>query len=170
MSHAKNKLNWCLEKAKKELEEKGTHRGLVKLEPDKLKAREFMNKAEHYIQATSYLKEGNFSDIGISTIFYAMYHCLLGIAAKFGYFSRNQECTFTLIYYLIEDGKIDLEKSILDKISSLKVDKKEEKTSIEIREEYQYGTETSVKEEIYQDLFFLAKELFEKARNIIEVQ
>lgn len=168
MSHAKNKLDWCLEKAKKELKEKGTHRGLIKKQPDKARSREFMNKAEHYLKATEYLKKGNFSDISTSTIFYAMYHCLLAISTKFGYFSRNQECTFALMHALIEEGKIDLKKEILDKISSLDVDKGEEKTSTEIREEYQYGTEISVKEEIYQNLFSLAKELFDKARTIIE--
>lgn len=168
MSHAKNKLDWCLEKAKKELKEEGTHRGLIKEQPDKAKARQFMNKAEHYLKATEYLKQGDFSDISTSTVFYAMYHCLLAIAAKFGYFSRNQECTFTLIYSLIEDEKIDLEKETLDKITLLDAKKKEEKTSIEIREEFQYGTEVEVKEEIYQNLFSLAQEVFQKARMIIE--
>lgn len=168
MSHMKNKVDWCLEKAKKELKEKGSHRGLIKAIPNKSEAHKFMNKAEHYMKATEYLKQGNFSDISISTLFYAMYHCLLAIGAKFGYFSRNQECTFTLIYFLIEDGKIDLDKHILDKIASLGSEKKDEKTSVEIREEYQYGTEIEVREEIYKNLFSLTQELYEKTRAIIE--
>src|SRR3989338_11642832 len=106
MSQAKNKVKWCLRKAEIELKEYGIHRGIVKINPDIEKAREHIKKADHYLSATLYLKKGKFSDISASTIFYAMYHCLLAIAAKFGYESRNQECTFTLINSLIENKKI----------------------------------------------------------------
>lgn len=109
MSHAKNKVEWCLKKAERELKESGKHRGLVNAEPDLKKAKDYINKAEHYLKATEYLKKGDFSDISTSTVFYSMYHCLLAIAVKFGYESRNQECTFALIYSLIEDKKIDFE-------------------------------------------------------------
>ncbi|MEW5896988.1 MAG: hypothetical protein AB1668_04810 [Nanoarchaeota archaeon] len=34
MSHAKNKLRWCLNKAKKELQEGRKHRGLVEVAPN----------------------------------------------------------------------------------------------------------------------------------------
>src|SRR3989344_9497102 len=100
MSQSKNKVKWCLKKAEDELKEGGKHRGLVKAKSDLNKARKHLLKAEHFLRATMYLKKGNFSDISTSTLFYSMYHCLLAIAAKFGYESRNQECTFALIYYL----------------------------------------------------------------------
>src|SRR3989344_3585671 len=116
MSHVKNKVDWCLKKAEKELNEEGNHRGLIEIQPDLEKAREHIKKAEHYLKATDYLKKGNFSDVSTSTVFYSMYHCLLAIAVKFGYESRNQECTFALINSLIEDRKIEFEKEILDKI------------------------------------------------------
>ena len=119
MSHAKNKVEWCLKKAEKELGAGGNHRGLVKINEDKKLASEHVVKAEHYIEATLLLKD-NFSDISASTIFYSMYHSLLAILAKFGYESCNQECTFALIYSLIEDGKINMEREIVDKISSIK--------------------------------------------------
>lgn len=70
MSHAKNKLNWCLKKAEKELTESDKHRGLVRTSPDINKARAHIAKAEHYFRATVHLKNGNFSDISASTIFY----------------------------------------------------------------------------------------------------
>lgn len=38
MSHAKNKVEWCLKKAEKELKESRKHRGLVKTKPDLAKA------------------------------------------------------------------------------------------------------------------------------------
>ena len=109
MSEASNKLDWCLKKAERELKKSGKHRGLIKTNPELEKAREYIKKAEHYLMATDYLKKGNFSDISVSTVFYSMYHCLLAIAAKFGYESGNQECTFALIESLIEDRKIKFE-------------------------------------------------------------
>ncbi len=138
MSYAQNKVNWCLKKAEKELDGKGKHRGLVKIEPSKDRAKEYVKKAEHYLEATLFLKK-KFSDISASTSFYSIYHSLLAILAKFGYESRNQECTFAVIYFLIESNKINIKKSIIDKISLLS-NKKDKETIIDIREQYQYGT------------------------------
>ena len=168
MSHAKNKVEWCLRKAERELKEGGKPRGLVRIKPSEGKAKEYVQKAEHYLKATKYLKKGNFSDICASTVFYSMYHCLLAIAAKFGYESRNQECTFALISSLVEDKKIELEKELMDKIASLNLKENDEKTSIEVREQYQYGTELSIKDNLYQDLFELAKEVISRTKIIIK--
>lgn len=165
MSHAKNKIEWCLKKAEKEGEK---HRGLIKIQPDIEKAKKHIKKAEHYLKATNYLKEGDFSDISVSTVFYSMYHCLLAIAVKFGYESKNQECTFALIYSLIEDNKIDFEKELLDKISlSLDAEKNKEKTTTKIREQYQYGTKLSIKDDLYKELFDLAREVISKTKEIV---
>jgi len=168
MSHTKNKVDWCLKKAEKELKTSEKHRGLIKIKPDLEKAREHIKKAEHYLKATDYLKKGNFSDISTSTVFYAMYHCLLAIAVKFGYESRNQECTFALIRNLIEDKTINFKKELLDKIAFLDIEKDKEKTSIEIREQYQYGTSLSIKDNLYKELFELAKEVISITKIIIE--
>jgi|SRR3989344_3234889 len=167
MSHVKNKVDWCLKKAGKELKQGDKHRGLVIIKPDLEKAREHIKKAEHYFKATEYLKKGDFLDISTSTVFYSMYHCLLAIAVKFGYESRNQECTFALVNSLIEDKKIDFEKETLDKIASLNV-KPEEKTSVEIREQYQYGTSISINDNLYKELFELAQKVISRTKEIIE--
>ena len=168
MSHTKNKVEWCLKKAEEELKNSGTHRGLVKARSDKEKAKEHIHKAEHYLSATIYLKEGNFSDIGASTVFYAMYHCLLAIAAKFGYESRNQECTFALVGGLIEDGKIDFDKKLLDKIFLWDEEKSKGQTTTGIREQYQYGTGLTLKEDLYSEQLELAKRVIAKTKEIIE--
>lgn len=170
MSHAKNKVEWCLKKGEKELKKEGKHRGLLETEPNLEEARKHIEKAEHYLKATDFLKE-NFSDISASTIFYSMYHCLLAIALKFGYESKNQECTFALIYSLIEDGKVNLRAELLDKMAALdagQAEQAEGKTSIEIREQYQYGTSLSLKDELYEELFELAKKVISKTKEIIE--
>ena len=166
MTHAKNKVKWCLRKAEPEGFER--HRGLVKIQPNKNKARAHIAKAEHYLKATDYLKKGDFTDLCTSTIFYSIYHCLLAIAAKFGYESRNQECTFALIYTLIEDGLVDIDVSLINKIASLDVKNNAEKTTAQIREEYQYGTSLSIKDGLYIELFELAKDILSKTKVIIE--
>lgn len=168
MSHAKNKVDWCLKKAEKELKETGKHRGLVRITPNIPLALEHLKKSEHYLKATEHLKQ-DFSDISTSTVFYAMYHCLLAIAAKQGYKSRNQECTFALIYQLIEDKSIDFPKELLEQITELDVQKeKEEATTTEICEEYQYDTKLSVDESLYEKLFTLATTVIAHTREIIQ--
>jgi uncharacterized protein (UPF0332 family) len=170
MSHAENKMSWCLKKAEDELAIGKTHRGLIKIIPNLEKANAHLVKAEHYLNATDYLKKGNFSDISMSTIFYSMYHSLLAIAAKFGFESRNQECTFALISSLIEEGKISIEQSLINKIYQFKSEE-ENQTSMEIREQYQYGTSLSLKDEkLYPTLILLAKEVLAKTKFIIEVK
>src|SRR3989344_296702 len=161
MSHAKNKVEWCLRKAEKELKDSDKHRGMIKSKPDLRQAKECIEKAQHYIKATEYLKKGDYSDVSATTIFFSLYHSLLAIVAKFGYESRNQECTFALIYSLIEDGKINFDNETLARIASLEP-KNEKKTSVEVRERFQYGTEFEMEEELYNDLLNLAKEILSK--------
>ena len=164
MSHAKNKVDWCLKKAGEEMKADRKHRGLIKIKEDREMARGYVAKAEHYLEATLLLKN-DFSDISASTIFYSMYHSLLAILAKFGYESGNQECTFALIYSLIEDGKISLDAKIIDKFSLIN---SEERSVVELREKYQYGVELSMKEEIFNKNFEIAKILLGKVKEIIE--
>ncbi len=114
------------------------------------------------------MKKANFSDICASTIFYSVYHCLLAICTKFGYESRNQECTFALVCKLIEEGKIKLEKELVDKLASFEPDKHETKTSIELREQYQYGTELSLDDNLYKEMIELVKDVLFKTKVIIE--
>lgn len=167
MSQATKKVKWCIDKAQAELKEKGNHRGLIQVKPDLEKANDFVRKAEHYLKATEYLKDGNFSDISASTVFYSIYHCLLAIAEKFGYESRNQDCTFALIYSLIEDGKIDFDANVLRKIASLDA-KQGEMTTVGLREKFQYGTELSLKDNLYKELVDLAKKVIEKTKEILK--
>ena len=163
MSHAKNKVNWCLNKAKKEGEK---HRGLVQINPNIEKARDHIAKAEHNLKATLYLQKGGYTDWCSSTLFYTMYHCFLALLAKFGYESRNQECTFALMANFIEEGKITLAQEYLEKVSILNVRETQEspETAVSIREEYQYSTKVSLKSDEYQELLQLAKRILDKAK------
>ncbi|MEK6952927.1 MAG: HEPN domain-containing protein [Nanoarchaeota archaeon] len=169
MSHAKNKVDWCLKKAETELKEKSKHRGLVVVKPDKNKALEHVSKAEHNLKGAIEFAKVGFSDWSASAFFYSMYQCFLAIAAKFGYESGNQECTFALIESLIENKKIKLDKELLEKVSTLEI-QKETSTSTGIREEYQYGTKLSIDDDLYEELLELSRKILSETKVIIEEQ
>lgn len=169
MSHAKNKVEWCLNKAEKELKEGDVHRGLIKINPDKEKALEHIRKAEHDLKGAVEFAEIGFSDWSASAFFYSTYQCFLAIAVKFGYESGNQECTFALMYSLAEDKKIDIDKSLLDLVSSLDLQKpNQESTSVKIRERYQYGIDLSLDDKTYNELLSLCRKILSKTKEIIE--
>ncbi len=169
VSHPKNKVNWCLKKAEKELQENRKHRGLVKKEPDIELARQHIAKAEHNLKAVISFKKNGFSDWSASAAFYSIYHGFLAVLAKFGYESRNQECTFALINSLIEDKDIKLEKRFVDEIHSLDPEEKHEAPSIiEIRELEQYGVSITLEDDAYERLLSLAKNALNQVKEIIE--
>ena len=170
MSHAKNKIHWCLNKAKKELKNGRKHRGLVEVAPNIETARGHLAKAEHNIKVTLYLQRGGFTDWCSSSLFYTAYHCFLAVLAKFGYESRNQECTFAVIASLIEDGKITLQLGELEKVSSMSIAETQESpdSAVSIREEYQYTTKVSLENKEYQELLQLAKRILDKTKEILE--
>ena len=169
MSHAKNKVEWCLKKAEKELQEKCKHRGLVQVGPNTKKAEEHIIKAEHNLIVTLHLKQAGFTDWCSSTLFYTIYHCFLAILSKFGYQSRNQECTFAAIIALIEEEKISLNKEDVKRVSALDEKDTQETTHtmVSIREEYQYNTKLSLENKEYEELLALAKHMLEKTKEII---
>lgn len=169
MSHAKNKVQWCLDKAKRELEAGNKHRGLIQIEPNIKRAKEHITKAEHNVEVAIYLYDGGYTDWCSSSLFYAIYHCFLAILAKFGYESRNQECTFALIGSFIDDKKINVKREELEKVSLLNADSHQESpTAVSIREEYQYSTKVSLENNEYNQLLKLAKNILDKAKEIIE--
>ncbi|MEK6927782.1 MAG: hypothetical protein AABX11_05105 [Nanoarchaeota archaeon] len=168
MSHAKNKVDWCLRKAENELKEGGKHRGLIEINPDKNKILEHMQKAEHNLKAATEFSKIGYSDWSVSAFFYSSYQCFLAIALKLGYESGNQECTFALIEYLIEEGKIKLDKNLLDKLYLLDIQRnKDSPTGVDIREEYQYGTKLSVDENLYLELSELSNKILLETKEII---
>lgn len=171
MSKSFKHVDWCLKKAEKEIAEckrlgkDAKHRGLLKVEPNTQDAEEHLEKAEHYLDVTNYLTKGKFSDISMGTIFYTMYQCFLAIALKFGYESRNQICTVSLIEFLKEKGKIAIDERFLRYF--MYEDEEKEDSIIELREDYTYG----IKKEADKDKidFFIkeCKELIDITKEII---
>ncbi len=169
MSHADNKVEWCLRKAEKELKTGDEHRGLVKIRPDVELARAHVKKAEHNLKAISDFKRIGYSDWSASAAFYAVYHCFLAIAARSGYESRNQECTFALIRSLIDNKEIDLDVSLVDQVGELDAEGKHESvTVVDVRESEQYGVKLSLEDETFERLLKLAKVVLEKTKEIMQ--
>jgi uncharacterized protein (UPF0332 family) len=174
MSQASKHVKWCLNKAKKEIEESKKlgkrikHRGLLKVEPNIDNARNHIIKAEHNLNAISRFKEIGFSDWSIAAGFYSIYHCFLAIAAKFGYESRNQACTIALIEWLKEEGKIDIDDRFIETLKETDIEKLQEGKVIEMREDYTYGIDISVEDEAkIKNLIDTSIEIIDTTKRII---
>ncbi|PIN89937.1 hypothetical protein COU60_02490 [Candidatus Pacearchaeota archaeon CG10_big_fil_rev_8_21_14_0_10_34_76] len=152
-SQVSKKIEWCLRKAERELNEsekqnkKPRHRGLLKINPDKNLAFQHVDKARHFLKGFRLLRENDFSDLAMGVGFYSLYHCFLSITAKFGYESKNQTCTITLIDSLQEQGIIDIKKEILDFMKYEDEQMNHENSVIELREDYTYGVDLKVRDE-----------------------
>jgi uncharacterized protein (UPF0332 family) len=169
MSRAENVVKWCLNKAKSEIEKGEMHRGLIEIKPDEKLAWDHVKKAEHNLEAFIYNKEGGFYDWTISIGFYVMYHCCLAILTKFGYESRNQECTLALIENLIEDNKLDEDfRKYLEAIKSAGKDKKEEEQIQQMREKYQYTPIVEIDIQKVDELLGICQDMLKDAKGVIK--
>ena len=99
MLKSKSKFEWCIANEKR----------LKKIPSNNKKAKEHVEKAKHNLLAADYNIKGGFNDWAVSQCYYAMYHGLLAILYKFGYESRNHECTISTVEYFIELKKINLD-------------------------------------------------------------
>ena len=173
MSQTSKQVDWCLKKAKKEIEEcrklniRLRHRGLLKIDPIIEEARKHIEKAEYNLKsALDFVKTGH-SGWSISAFFYSMYHCFLSIAYKFGYESGNQNCTISLIEYLKEKGKIDIDNKFIQMFKYENNKDNDTDSIIEMREDYTYGTKKDASKEKTDELTILCKELIEKTKKIV---
>jgi len=167
MSQASSKVTWCLEKAKKEVTAGHKHRGLVQGKPDQKIALAHIDKAERNLQVLNYLHDGGFDDWAVSAGFYSLYHCFLAILARYGYDSRNQECTIAAIEQLMEEKKFDLNREFLSAFKQFDTQDQQEATVIELRELFQYGIKVKVQSRQLENVVRLCKNGLNKTRNII---
>lgn len=173
MSQSSKHVKWCMNKAEKELEEckrlgkRPRHRGLIKTEPSIYRAKEHIEKAEHDFRALMLNKENGFYDWAINIGFYVIYHCFLAIAIKFGYESRNQTCTISLIEQLNEEGRIDIDARFIDMLKYEEDAEKEHSRVIELREEYTYGVKISADEAKIVDLIETCREMIDVTKEMV---
>ena len=150
MSIHKKKIDWCLARENR----------MKVIQPNDKLSKEHISKAKHNLRAADYNIKGGFSDWGVSQSYYAMYHSLLGVLFKIGYESRNHECTINAVEHLIEQGKIKLDLKDIAFIRT--TEQMTTKDAKSLREEFQYGTETTVDEKLLQELVENAKKVVEK--------
>lgn len=173
MSQASKQVEWCLNKAKKEIEEckklgkRPKHRGLLKNNPNLDEAKKHLIKAEHNFNGITKFKEIGFSDWSMSAGFYCIYHCFLAIGATVGYESANQTCTISLMRFLKETNKIKLDEKFIELLEYEEMNEVKEKSIIDMREDYTYGVQISVKDEAkLNDLKKICKELVDITKQI----
>lgn len=165
MPKAENKVTWCLNQAKKQLAEGKKHRGLVKAMPDNKLAEGHIGKAEHNLEFFLLARKNGFYDWAINVGFYVTYHCCLAVIAKFGYESRNQDCTLAVIESLIEEGKIG--KDFQQYVDAISPDLGEDKI-IPMREKYQYTPIVDIDKQKVEELLDLCQDMLKDTKGIIQ--
>ncbi len=163
MTQAEKKVQWCLNKAEKEGKK---HKGLRKVPLNEAEVQKHLAKAQRNLRLIDDLLKMKYADWAVSAVFYSMYHCLLAILWRNGYESRNQACTFAAIEKLIIEKKIPITLDELQRIQESKSD--HEETVVDLREFYQYGTETEVEQAKIVRLQQKAKEFVAKVRTFLQ--
>lgn len=135
MPQINNHLKWCLKDPRR----------LIKEKPDLDLAQKHLEKSKYNYNVVQTLERLKIYDWALNIGFYAIYHCFLGILWKYGYNSKNQSCTITVLLKLIEDKKLNLNKDLVSQFDTLDVEKN--LTNPTVRQEREistYGVETSI--------------------------
>ena len=135
MPQIEEHLKWCLKDPKR----------LVKTKPDLDLAQKHVKRSEYNYRVVQTLERLKIYDWAFNVGFYAIYHCFLAILAKYGYESRNQACTITVLLTLINEKKLDLDKDLVTQFDTLDVEKNIINPTVRERREIStYGVETSI--------------------------
>ena len=135
MPQIEKHLKWCLKDPRR----------LVKVKPDIKLAQKHLKKSEYNYQVMQSLEKQKIYDWALNIGFYAIYHCFLAILSKYGYESRNQACTITILLNLINEGTLKLNKDLITQFDTLDVEKDITNPTVrESREISTYGVETSI--------------------------
>ena len=103
----------------------------------------------------------------IRAAFYTIYHCFLELIEKYGYESRNQECTIAAIEYLSEKKRIVLDQKFIRALKQYDESEHAETTIIELREQLQYGINLKSETTQLHKTKQLCKEAINAARELL---
>jgi uncharacterized protein (UPF0332 family) len=135
MSQIDNHLKWCLK----------DERRLIKTKPDLNLAQKHLRKSEYNYTVVQTLEKLKIYDWALNIGFYSIYHCFLALLSKYGYESRNQSCTITVLLDLIEQKKLNFDKDLVLQFDTLDVEKDITSPTIRMERELStYGVETSI--------------------------
>jgi uncharacterized protein (UPF0332 family) len=117
----------------------------MKTGPDLELARIHLKKSEYNYDVSQRLEKLKVYDWALNVGFYAVYHCFLGILAKYGYASRNQSCTITALLKLIDDKMLDFDRDLVFQFDTLDVEENMVNPTVRIEREIStYGVDTSI--------------------------
>ncbi|MDP3640468.1 MAG: HEPN domain-containing protein [Nanoarchaeota archaeon] len=163
MAKIENVFSWCLKQG-----EKGDkHKGLKKISQNLPESRAHVKKAESNLETMHYLYAGGKTDWVASAAFYAMYHALLAFLYTVGYESRNQECTITATEHFMKNGTIHLEQEYIDMIR-LAQEQENKRDVKNLREEYQYGTKTTMEDSLCLAIMENARRFVDRLKEVLE--
>lgn len=135
MSQIDKHLKWCL----------NDPRRLIKIKPSLELAKKHLKKSEYNYRVLQTLEKLKIHDWALNIGFYAVYHCFLALLIKYGYESKNQACTITILLTLINEKKLDLDKDLVTQFDTFDVEKNIENPTVrKSRESSTYGVETSI--------------------------
>lgn len=135
MSQIGKHLEWCLKDQKR----------LIKTKPDVELAQKHIEKSEYNYGVVQALEGLKIYCWALNVGFYAIYHCFLALLAKYGYSSRNQACTITILLALIDENKLKFDKDLITQFDTLDVEKSAITPTVrESREISTYSVETSI--------------------------
>ncbi len=135
MSQIDNHLKWCL----------NDERRLTKIKPNLDLAQKHLKKSEYNYGVMQTLEKLKIYDWALNTGFYSIYHCFLAILLKYGYESKNQSCTITLLLSLIVQNKLNLDRDLVLQFDTLEIEKDLIGPTVRTEREIStYGVETSI--------------------------
>lgn len=128
-------MKWCLKDISR----------LTKIKPDLDLAYKHLKKSEYNYGILQTLEKLKIYDWALNVGFYSIYHCFLAILFKYGYESKNQACTITVLLTLIQDKKLSLDKDLIAQFDTFDADKNITNPTVrQSREISTYGVETSI--------------------------
>ena len=160
-------ISECFINAIKDEKRGKKHKGLLMGKVNEEMAKGYLAKAKSNIQLSELYKKNGFDYMIPEAWFYTLYYCALAILLKFGITSRSQRCTAIFLRYSRENGLIDYDEDLIERITVHT--KKGEESDVDKREEARYGPQIKIEDvpKEYDSMNSLCKRAIEQCEEII---
>jgi uncharacterized protein (UPF0332 family) len=157
----------CLRNAKKDDMKGKKHKGLLVVETDEARAKQYVSKAKANLELCDLFRQRDLDYKIPEEWFYTLYYCGLAILAKFGIESRSQRCTAAFLRYVKDRGLISYDDDFIDRIMVHR--DKGESSDVDVREHARYSSLTrltSVEAE-YEKMTEICKKAIDQCEEIV---
>jgi hypothetical protein len=160
-------LKECFNKSERDEKNEIKHKGLIIIDSDPKKAREYIEKAKRELELCDFYKEKGFDYKIPEEWFYTLYYCALAILSKFGIESRSQKYTALFLEYARLKELIEYEDDFIKRITVYS--KKGEESDVDKREEARYSSAIEIESinERYDEVNTLCKKAISQAGDIV---